>query len=528
MSVRVKDHPIARTPSFNAGMLPEPLIAFGGQHTHVDPKTGLALYGPYSLEGQRTPWLKSLIVGLVGPASMISDAEQWLHHCRGILTNDGSDPFGKPHFPGFDATFQCELMCGDTWHEAIRQSDLDQALSEHPLQMGIKRLVTHYMRAIRVLAERDPKPNVILCCIPQSVVDAAGHSAKTVRTRTVQRRARATRHGEGAAEHDIEATQLYLFEDFAPSLGIEEEEKGHQNLRRGLKAEAMQLGIPTQLVWPRTLELHGAKANPGERLLQDVATRAWNFAVALYYKAGGTPWRMAEVDAETCFVGVSFYREVLESNPRLRTAMAQAFTASGDGYVLRGDSFEWIKSPREPSPHLSAQSAADLMRDVLKLYRDQNKGAPPKRLVLHKSSRFWEEELDGFTDACRELPQRDFIAFGHRGMQFYRPGQYPPVRGTFIKFTDTEFALYTSGYVPFLRTYPGPRVPRPLEIIEHHGDSPWSLALREVLALTKMNWNTADFACSMPITLAFAQRVGHILAELPPRLPLQHNYRFFM
>jgi hypothetical protein len=29
-------------------------------------------------------------------------------------------------------------------------------------------------------------------------------------------------------------------------------------------------------------------------------------------------------------------------------------------------------------------------------------------------------------------------------------------------------------------------------------------------------------------TLAFAQRVGHILAELPPHLPLQHNYRFFM
>jgi hypothetical protein len=168
------------------------------------------------------------------------------------------------------------------------------------------------------------------------------------------------------------------------------------------------------------------------------------------------------------------------------------------------------------------------MRDVLKLYRDQNNQANPKRIVLHKSSRFWEDELDGFTDACREIPQRDFLAFGGLGTQFYRPGQYPPVRGTFIKFTDTEFALYTSGYIPFLRTYPGPRVPRPLEIMEHHGDSPWSLVLREISALTKMNWNTADFACSEPITLAFAQRVGHILAELPPHLPLQHNYRFFM
>jgi hypothetical protein len=67
-----------------------------------------------------------------------------------------------------------------------------------------------------------------------------------------------------------------------------------------------------------------------------------------------------------------------------------------------------------------------------------------------------------------------------------------------------------------------------LDIVEHIGDSPWDLVLRETLALTKMNWNTADFACSMPITLAFAQRVGHILAETPPDLVIQHNYRFFM
>jgi hypothetical protein len=522
-----KSHTIARLASFNSGMLLEPLIAFGGQHKHVDPKTGLALYGPYSLEGQKTPWPKSILVGLVGPASMISDAEQWLHYCRGVLTNDGSDPFGRPHFPGFDPTFQCELVFGDTWNEAIKQLDLDRAIREQSVPISIKRIVTHYVQAIRILSERDPKPNVILCCIPQSIIDLISRSANKEVARQVRRFTRAPRRAKERTE-DPHAGQLDLFKDLTPSLGIEEEERGHQNLRRSLKAEAMQFGIPTQLVWPRTFELHATKASPGERSLQDVATRAWNFSVALYYKAGGTPWRMAEIDPETCFLGVSFYREVLEPNPRLRTAMAQAFTASGDGYVLRGDSFEWIKSHREPSPHLSARSASDLMRDVLKLYRDQNNQANPKRIVLHKSSRFWKDELDGFTDACREIPQRDFLAFGFLGTQFYRPGQYPPVRGTFIKFTDTEFALYTSGYIPFLRTYPGPRVPRPLEIIEHYGDSPWSLVLREILALTKMNWNTADFACSEPITLAFAQRVGHILAELTPHLSLQHNYRFFM
>jgi hypothetical protein len=71
-------------------------------------------------------------------------------------------------------------------------------------------------------------------------------------------------------------------------------------------------------------------------------------------------------------------------------------------------------------------------------------------------------------------------------------------------------------------------VPQPLEILEHHGDSPWDVVLRDVLAMTKMNWNTADFACGEPVTIAFSQRVGQILAELPSTLPLRNEYRFYM
>ena len=85
------------------------------------------------------------------------------------------------------------------------------------------------------------------------------------------------------------------------------------------------------------------------------------------------------------------------------------------------------------------------------------------------------------------------MALGSRGLQFYRKGDYPPLRGTYVKFSEADLLLYTVGYVPFLRTYPGARVPQPLEILEHVGDSPWDVVLKEVLALTKMNWNTADF-----------------------------------
>src|ERR1700752_3293849 len=76
---------LSRSPHFGSGVIAEPLIVFGGQHMHVDPKTGLGLYGPYSLAGQRAPVLTSIIIGIVGPPSMVADAEQWLKACQGRL-----------------------------------------------------------------------------------------------------------------------------------------------------------------------------------------------------------------------------------------------------------------------------------------------------------------------------------------------------------------------------------------------------------------------------------------------------------
>jgi hypothetical protein len=514
--------PLLRVPNFESGLISEPLLAFGGQQHHVDPKTGLALYGPYSLVGQTVPTLKNIIVGIVGPPSMIADAEAWLNACRGVLTNEGAQPFLYPHFPGISAQspFQCELNFGDTWRESIRESEIKTAVSTPDYSQRVKSVVGLYIRALEVLAARDPRPDVVLCCMPQDVIDSCTVEDRRARAKRL-REQRDKKKKKSAAN----SSQISLFAAVQAD-SIEEEEAGHQNLRRGLKAEAMQFGVPTQLVWPRTLRLSAALSSPGQRT-QDIATRAWNFTTALYHKAGGSPWRLAELEGGVCFVGVSFYRELFGESPRIHTSMAQAFTAAGDGYVLRGGTFEWDERHGK-SPHLDKQLASSLLRDVIELYQKQNRGSLPTRVVVHKSSRFWEEELAGFEEACELVPRHDFVALGSRGLQFYRKGDYPPLRGTYVKFSETDLLLYTVGYVPFLRTYPGARVPQPLEVLEHIGDSPWDVVLKEVLALTKMNWNTADFACWDPITTAFSRRVGQILAEVPVGMKIRPEYRFYM
>ncbi len=511
-------------PSFESGVLAEPSLAFGGQNKHPCQKTGLGLYGPYSLIGQDSPTLSTITVGIVGPAPMISDAERWLMACSHRLTNDGGDPFLKPHFPGINSEhpFCCELRFGEAWREAIGQREIEDALGPENFYERVKRIVRLYVGAIQVLAERDPRPAVVLCCIPKEIIDFC-----TVRRTKAGKEMRHFTSSEKRARQDVAAGQGFLFQYMDPTLGIEDQESGHQNLRRGLKAEAMQIGIPTQLVWPRTLRLVDVES-PAERMVEDVASRAWNFVTALYHKAGGSPWRLADVENDVCFVGVSFYREVGAMRPSLRTSMAQAFTSSGDGYVLRGSSFDWDESRSGRSPHLDAKGAEILMREVLSIYKRQNRGGLPSRVVVHKSSLYWDEELAGFKEATKLVPRSDFIALGSRRIQFYRPGIYPPIRGTYVKFSEAELLLYTVGYVPFLRTYPGPRVPQPLDIVQHVGDSPWDTVLREILALTKMNWNTAHFACAEPITVAFSRRVGQILAELRPDLLPRPEYRFYM
>lgn len=513
-----------RSPDFDSGVLYEPRILFGGQHSHVDPKTGLSLYGPYFTPEQREPTLTNIVVGLVGPPALIAEAEGWLSACQGILVNDGREPFSRPHFPGFHrkSPFQCDIAYGPSWRQTIKESSIAEAISERDDRLRIKKVIDLYLDAIDVLHGRDSRPSVILCCMPDNVIEVCTllgqhRPKKRTSSRTEQKLRRQLALG-----------QQWLFEDMAPSPPTIDSLEGHQNLRRGLKAESMQFGIPTQLMLSRSLESSGRKAKPGVRAVQDIATRAWNFTTALYHKAGGTPWRLEGIDDNVCFVGVSFYREILEENPMLRTSMAQAFTSSGDGFVLRGNSIEWDEQESGRSPHLDQKSASALLRDVIAIYKKQNNQSLPNRVVVHKSSRFNEAELQGFRAACATIPQYDFVSFGLRGVQFYRAGDYPPVRGTYVKFSDTEFTLYSDGYIPYLRTYPGPRVPRPLEIVEHFGDSPWTTMLREVLSLTKLNWNTADFSCGMPVTIAFSRKVGEILAELPTDLTPQHAYRFYM
>lgn len=375
----------------------------------------------------------------------------------------------------------------------------------------ISKAADMFVKKIKLMIGREPQPQVIICSLPKQIDEYCGISYRT-------------RGAKRPKLTDIEKRILTYKRDgqkFLSDFDIGSppitEERGY-DLRRALKARSMQYGIPIQIMKYRTLV--------GAQGIEDEATRAWNFCLGIYYKAGGFPWRLAEFDPNTCYVGISFYKEVgtLESN--LRTAVAQIFTSYGEGLVLRGEQAQ-IDEKYDRNPHLDEESAFKILNKSVELYESQVKRRPA-RIVVHKTSRYTDSELEGFKRASEEVGQLTLVAFGDRGIRFFRDGKYPPLRGTLTQLPDRSLIFYTQGYTPYLKTYPGPKIPRPLEILEIHGNDDPTVVAKEILSLTKMNWNSAKFSIANPITIAFAREVGAILTELPKDGIVQKQYRFYM
>ena len=250
----------------------------------------------------------------------------------------------------------------------------------------------------------------------------------------------------------------------------------------------------------------------------------------MYYKSGCVPWRLARQsrDYDTCYVGISFYRSLDEK--AVFTSIAQLFNERGEGVVVRGGQAQQSKKDR--TPHLNEEDSRKILIQALQRYRDEHKNVPA-RVVLHKSSYFIQEELDGFRAGLRQerISMADMLSIRKSSIRLFRTNVYPVLRGTHMRLDGNRHLLYTRGSVPFYETYPGLYVPRALEIQFDTVEQSRETLCREILALTKMNWNNTQFDMREPITLRAARVVGDILKYIPndaPESRIATRYSFYM
>jgi len=100
--------------------------------------------------------------------------------------------------------------------------------------------------------------------------------------------------------------------------------------------------------------------------------------------------------------------------------------------------------PQKADINFVKKSFRLILERALKSYQVQHKN-PPKRVVVHKTSRYWPEELRGLRKALGSIYHYDFLTLESGLTRFMRVGKGPPLRGTLIQLGERYYILFANG-----------------------------------------------------------------------------------
>ena len=481
--------------TFKSRVFEEPMLEFGDGGQHPDPRQGLRNFGP--LQPRAGDFVN---VGVIGTEETVSGFAEFIEETgRGIDSENTGLINLNPDFPGLgnQNPFRCHFMVPEEARLTLSRRQVNQITRVVRHDEAVRLAVEVVTEQLTALLESSAKPDVVVLALPVPLIE------KLVNAKSDE--------PEEDSEDDGDTGDDTL------------------NFRDLLKAKALHLDVPTQIVWPDTWDdaarIPRKVKRASNRQTQAAATRAWNLLNALFYKAGKVPWRLLPKEAEyrTNFLGIGFYRDL--DGQQLWTSTAQMFDERGRGLILRGARAQ--TETRGRHPYLTAEDAEALVAQSIATYKSHHKHVPA-RLVALKTSRFRPEEAEGIDVALDRfgIELCDLLWVQESSpIAIFRDGNYPVLRGTFVDLHGKGL-LYTRGSVPYYGTYPGLRVPRPLLLVPHeNSDSALHRLAEEVLALTKVNWNSTQFDQKLPAPIKASREVGRVLKHIPFGVAVSPNFR---
>ncbi len=479
-------------------LLEEPELYFGGNKACLDPQIGILNFGPHGGFGGDLNKKISIMAGIVGTDRSIEAAKTFLERLRHRIDAEDSPntEYRGIDFPGMniESPLGFEILIDDNCTMKIDRKFIRSLSLVNSRKERIKQVVKEYVKRFDDLREAHPAPKVIFLPIDDELLTLCKDPHLKTNKIVYQRR------------------------DFGGTETIEDELFDFHNY---LKAKAAIHGFVTQMILPQTLIFAEER--------QNAAFIGWNFSVGTYYKATGVPWKLADIDDETCYIGISFYHDIRVSNKTIRASIAQVYMRTGESQVISGRPFEWDEEQNGRNVRLTASQMEEIIRDSIQLFSNQ-RGRTPRRVVVHKSSRFSDDELEGCTKACEDVDELDIVHIMDRTKfrAYHAKHDYSVVRG--MGLTDGQEAmLFTTGFISSLGTYPGATVPRPLHIVCQRLDTSMETVCRDILGLTKLDWNSSAFCTRIPVTIGVSRKVGAMMAEMvvvgvtPPT-----SYRYYM
>ena len=333
------------------------------------------------------------------------------------------------------------------------------------------------------------------------------------------------------AEFDV--LMIFISKHWAPgcSGGPNEDFDLHDHL----KATTAAIGIPIQLVREDSAITYRCQASV-----------MWRLGLALYVKAGGIPWKLTEIDPETAHIGISYaMRQTHVGGPQFFTCCSQVFDAEGSGLEFVAYDTREVATYRE-NPFLSRTDMFRVMTRSLEIYRHRHAGKSPRRVMVHKTTEFKQDEVDGCMEALHLCESVDLVQIVQdvtwRGVRIDRgpsgttkgtPARFPVSRGTLITLSPREALLWTHGDVRGVSTrgsyFKGSRsTPSPLRLVRHAGHGTWDDTVHAILGLTKMNWNNDSLYDMLPVTVAYAKTLARVIKRMPSLRRTPYQFRFFM
>jgi hypothetical protein len=245
----------------------EPPLAFYQNELHIDIRAGLSKFGAFDKGSSEVP--VPIRIGVIGTTATVDGLRDWLERCKdGVASEEQKLKALRPAFPGMtEEVFGTSLELSDAATRTITRHELSAALTKAD---PLPHVVDVFMDHARDLAGKSGLH--VLIVAPPPEVFALGDRPST-------------QVGDPPID---ELQQPAPDQEALPSSKL--------NFHDLFKAQAIDLRLPCQLSRPDTYGAAGGGRTPSRRL-QDKATTAWNFHTALYYKAGGVPWRLARQPA---------------------------------------------------------------------------------------------------------------------------------------------------------------------------------------------------------------------------------------
>lgn len=482
-----QDFKHAHLPSFF--MLDEPMLAFAADQlsaTHVHPLVGLENFGAFdqvSFQG----YVPELRVALVTPTSRRRPVGELLAGLNKVhAPKQRQDAYVRP-YPGFERIFGVKLRSAD--------KDLHIAWPDAFPLLG---------RGVQ----------------PAEKVRSALRQALSQLSLSRDR---------------FEVVVVHFPDDWMRYLRNREFDAHDE-----LKALGAQFGIPTQVINDKALRFDYK------------SSLSWRMAVALYVKAGGTPWKLTRVPGvpnDTAYIGLAYAIRRASETAHFVTCCSQVFDIEGGGMqFVAFEANDAIADEREArnNPFLSRADMRAVLTRSLRLYQDGHAGRLPRRLVIHKKGGFQDGELEGVRDATGPIPEVECLEVGSRSMwrgiwmvpsvgrnpQVKADG-YPVPRGTLQMLSGTSALVWVAGNALGAtagKSYfqGGKSIPKPIFIRRYMGTSPFDLLASEVLALTKMDWNSDALYGALPVTILYSQRLARTISNVPSLPGHAYPYRLFM